>query len=58
MDVERWKQLCEQAAIERDTDKLMELVAEINRLLFEKEEVLKTNRERNDVPESKPDTGS
>jgi hypothetical protein len=33
---ERWKELCEQAAVENDAKKLMELVTEINRLLDEK----------------------
>jgi hypothetical protein len=33
---ERWKQLCEQAAVEHDTTKLLALVDEINRLLEEK----------------------
>jgi hypothetical protein len=35
-DKERWKALCEQAAFEQDSDKLLELVQEINRLLNEK----------------------
>ena len=35
---ERWKQLCGQAAVERDADKLMELLQEINRLLDEKDQ--------------------
>ncbi|MFZ0882830.1 MAG: hypothetical protein WAN14_05490 [Candidatus Acidiferrales bacterium] len=30
---ERWEELCEQAAIERDPAKMLEIVAEINRLL-------------------------
>jgi len=34
-------QLCEQAAIEQDPEKLLELVAEINRLLEAKEQRLK-----------------
>ena len=38
---ERWKQLCEQAANEKDSEKLMELVAEINRLLDLKQQSLK-----------------
>jgi hypothetical protein len=38
---ERWMQLCEQAANEQDPEKLMELVAEINRLLEAKERRLK-----------------
>jgi len=35
---ERWRKLCEQAAVEEDPHKLLELVSEINRLLAEKEE--------------------
>ena len=34
---ERWMNLCEQAAVEQDTQKLMVLIQEINRLLDEKE---------------------
>jgi hypothetical protein len=34
---ERWVELCAQAADEQDTDKLIELVREINDLLEEKE---------------------
>lgn len=40
---ERWMQLCEQAANEQDPDKLMELIAEINRLLEAKEQRLRGN---------------
>ena len=36
-DKERWLKLCEQAAIEQDPKKLIELVEEINRLLGEKQ---------------------
>jgi hypothetical protein len=35
---ERWMELCEQAAKEKDPDKLLALVTEINRL-FDEEEV-------------------
>ena len=34
---EIWMHLCEQAAVEQDPDKLMDLIKEINRLLEEKE---------------------
>ena len=51
-DQEQWKELCKQAATEKDPDKLMELVAEISRLLKEKEDRLKANRARNDAAES------
>ena len=38
---ERWWALCEQAATERDPEKLLELATEINRLLEQKEQRLK-----------------
>jgi hypothetical protein len=34
---EVWMHLCEQAAIEQDPDKLMDLIKQINQLLEEKE---------------------
>ena len=37
---ERWMNLCEQATVEQDTQKLMVLIQEINRLLEEKEQRL------------------
>jgi hypothetical protein len=37
---ERWEELCRQAAVEKDPKKLLELAAEINRLLQEKEKRL------------------
>lgn len=40
---ERWMQLCEKAATEQDPEKLMELIAEINRLLEAKERRLRSN---------------
>jgi hypothetical protein len=36
-NTEHWKTLCEQAAVEQDPEKLLELVREINRLLGEKQ---------------------
>jgi hypothetical protein len=51
---ERWMKLCEQAANEQDPGKLMELVAEINRLLEEKEQRLKSNI----APKSDGETGT
>jgi hypothetical protein len=38
---EKWMELCERAAQEQDPEKLMELIAEINRLLDAKERRLK-----------------
>jgi hypothetical protein len=37
---ERWMELCDQAAVEQDSQKLLALVHEINRLLAEKQERL------------------
>jgi len=34
---EQWMQLCEQAAVEQDAEKLLALVKEINRMLEEKD---------------------
>jgi hypothetical protein len=48
-NMDRWKELCERAAKEQDPEKLMELIAEINRLLEAKERRLR----RND-PSAKP----
>ena len=42
---ERWMNLCEQAAVEQDTQKLMVLIQEINRLLEEKEQRLHRQQE-------------
>jgi hypothetical protein len=41
---EEWMQMCEQAAIEQDSEKLMALVEEINRMLDEKEQRLKSGK--------------
>jgi hypothetical protein len=41
---ERWMQLCEQAAVEQDTERLIELVQAINTMLEEKEERLERER--------------
>jgi len=41
---ERWKELCAEAAIEQDPQRLLELVKEINRLLEEKEARLKGSK--------------
>jgi len=41
---ERWYQLCELAAKEQDATKLLILVHEINRLLEEKDQRLKTKK--------------
>ena len=41
---ERWYLLCQQAAVEQDPDKMLELIKEINDLLEEKEKRLETER--------------
>ena len=38
---ERWMELCEQAAVEQDAEKLMRLIDEITRMLDDKDERLK-----------------
>jgi hypothetical protein len=38
---ERWRKLCEQAAVEQDPDKLIKLIREIAQLLEMKEQRLK-----------------
>jgi hypothetical protein len=43
-NLERWQELCRQAAIEQDPKKLMALTSEIIRLLDEKEERILTDR--------------
>ena len=45
-NLERWQELCRQAATEQDPKKLIELVAEINRLLSEKENRLLMQQEK------------
>ena len=43
---EDWLKLCEQAAVERDPEKLLFLTQEICRLLEEREKALKGNGQR------------
>jgi len=47
---ERWFQLCQQAAVERDPAKMLELITEINNLLEEKEKRLEEERKANPHP--------
>ncbi len=49
---ERWEILCEQAAIEQDSTKLIELVQEINRLLGEKQQRLEKKLNENAIADS------
>jgi hypothetical protein len=41
---ERWRELCQQAAIEQDAQKLIQLIREINELLEIKERRLQSQR--------------
>jgi hypothetical protein len=43
---EAWLQLCEQVAVEQDTDRMIELVRELNRILEEKEQRLERERSK------------
>jgi hypothetical protein len=43
---ERWRELCSQAAVEQDPNKLLELAQELTRLLDEKEQRLLGQRKR------------
>jgi hypothetical protein len=49
---ERWEELCRQATVEKDPKKLLELAAEVNRLLQEKEKRLQQQRQGRDRNES------
>lgn len=42
---ERWRKLCEEAAVEEDPERLLLLTREISQLLDEKEQRLKKARE-------------
>jgi hypothetical protein len=42
MDKERWMQLCEQAAVEQDPERLLQLCLELDALLAEKETRLRS----------------
>lgn len=52
---ERWRELCAQAAIEQDPEKLMELVAEISRLFDEehKKNRVRATEDQSDAEDSK-----
>jgi hypothetical protein len=51
---EIWMHLCEQAAVEQDPDKLMDLIKQINQLLEEKERRLKRDFKGSDPDGHKP----
>jgi hypothetical protein len=56
-DKQHWQQLCEQAAVEQDWEKLMALLKEVDRLLSEDENRRKANRATNVVPISRQTIG-
>ena len=47
---ERWFQLCQRAAVERDPAKMLVLITEINDLLQEKEKRREAERNVNSTP--------
>ena len=51
---ERWLRLCEQAAVEQDHNRLLELIREISALLDEKEARLQAARSSKQVETTKP----
>jgi hypothetical protein len=51
---ERWRQLCAQAAVEQDPQKLMELVREISRLLDEKQNHSRPERKESSQEGGRP----
>jgi hypothetical protein len=55
---ERWRQLCAEAAVEQDPQKLMELVKEINRLLDLKQQRGRPEPEESTQEQGKPPTES
>ena len=52
---EQWQKLCEQAVVEQDPQKLLELAKEISALLDEKEQRLQTARTVK-LPDAGPDS--
>lgn len=55
---ERWRQLCAEAAVEQDPQKLMKLVEEINRLLDLKQQRGRREHKESTQKEGKPPTAS
>lgn len=53
----RWLQLCEQAAVEQDREKLMALLRELDGFLSEDENRRKASRVTNVIPISRKNTG-
>lgn len=51
---ERWIRLCELASKEQDSEKLLRLVEEINRLLDEKNQTLKTEKDGSQEQKNQP----
>jgi hypothetical protein len=57
-NLERWQELCREAATQQDPKRLMELTAEIIRLLNEKEQRLLAKRKQDDLNSSEPPDGA
>ena len=43
----RWAELCRQAVVERDADRLVDIMDQINRMLYEKQQRLKQEHQHN-----------
>jgi hypothetical protein len=50
---EKWMELCEQAAKEQDSEKLVELISQINQLLEAKERRLKSKASASEPTEDR-----
>lgn len=50
-DKPHWTELCEEASVEKDPEKFMALINEINHLLDEKKERLRPAPTKQEVPE-------
>jgi hypothetical protein len=48
-----WRQLAEQASVETDSAKMLEIVSELNRVLGEREETSAQKRHHGNEPKSK-----
>lgn len=46
---EEWRKLCQDAATEQDHDRLLEIIDQINRMLWDKEQRLKEQRTKHET---------
>jgi mevalonate kinase len=50
-NLENWQKLCEEAATEQDPERLLQLIHQIDRMLTEKEQRLKAQKEAQQIGE-------